>query len=78
MFTLQNTISVGDILNIVFLGLTVVGLFLTIHQLRRAQETQRANFLKELYLTLSGDPGIRNAFYLIDQKKIQEEIARSK
>ena len=52
MFTFQNIISIGDILNIVFLGLTVVGIFLTFHQLKRGQEAQRANFLKELYLTM--------------------------
>ena len=78
MVAFQNTLSIGDILNMVLLGLTVIGIFLNIHQLKRGQEAQRANFLKELYLTMLGDPGIRSAFYSIDQAKIQHDAGHFK
>ena len=59
-------IGIGDIINIVLLLLTFIGLIITIVQLLRSRKLNRASFVKELYLQLYQDKDLREAFYAIE------------
>lgn len=69
MFQFQNTISISDILSLIFLGLAIIGIFLTRHQIKQGYNVQKATFFKDLFQTMYGDPEIRNTFYLIEHGK---------
>ncbi len=69
MFQFQNTISISDILSLIFLGLAIIGIFLTRHQIKQGYNVQKATFFKDLFQTMYGDPEIRNTFYLIEHSK---------
>jgi hypothetical protein len=69
MFQFQNAISISDIMSLIFLGLAIIGIFLTRHQIKQGYNVQKASFFKDLFQTMYGDPEIRNTFYLIEHGK---------
>src|SRR2546426_8419914 len=61
----QNTISYAELVNFVLLVIAFVIIFLVRRQVRQS----RATFFKELYLMVFGDPGISDAFYLLETRQ---------
>ena len=63
---IDNTISIGDIINIFLLMLTVVGLVFTAIELQQTKKINRASLVKELYLQLYDDQELREMFFKIE------------
>jgi hypothetical protein len=66
MFRFENTISLADIVNGLLLIVAVIGIFLTLYQIKQSNKTQRASFFKELYSMMYGDSDVTQGYYLID------------
>jgi hypothetical protein len=63
--------SAADKINIALLVAAVVGIALTFWQVRKGARSQRAQFLKELYLTMTADVDIGAAYYQIEYGKFK-------
>ena len=69
MLHFQNTFSVSDLINGFLLIIAVIGIFFTYSQIRQSYKTQKATFLKDLYLMKYGNPQLAEAFYKIEYSK---------
>lgn len=49
-----------------FLVVAIITAFLVLKKITKNQKTKRAEYLKDLYLQLTNDPEIRDAFYMIE------------
>ena len=65
-------LTIGDVINIFLLVLTVVGLGFTVIQLIQTKKINRAELVKELYLMLYDDQQMRDFFYEIDWSSFTE------
>jgi len=63
--------SIADIVNCGLLLVAIIGIFLTLKQIKNANLTQKATFFKELYSDFFSDPDIRNAYYKIEYNKFK-------
>src|SRR5437588_6413189 len=60
---------INVIVSIILLFVAVIGIYLTVRQLKQGYEIQKATFFKELYLALTSHTDIRKAVYLVEGKK---------
>lgn len=63
---IDRSVSVGDIINIILLFLTLMGLVFTMYQLIQAKTINRAQLVKELHLQMYSNDAIREIFYKIE------------
>ena len=63
---IDRSVSVGDIINIILLFLTLMGLVVTIYQLIQTKTINRAQLVKELHLQMYSNDAIREIFYKIE------------
>jgi len=61
--------TIPDYINAGLLFTAVLGIALTYWQVRSSAKTQRASFLKDLYLAITSDVGICEAYYKIEYGK---------
>jgi hypothetical protein len=64
-------ISLSDYINAVLLFSAIIAVLLTFVQLRAGNRTQRANFYKDLRLTMVFDKEMREAFYFAESNKAE-------
>ena len=60
------SMTIGDLINVGLLVLTIVGLIFTIVQLAQTRKINRASLVKELYFKLYDDVEMREIFYKIE------------
>ena len=58
--------SFADKINTALFLITALGVVAAFWQIRLSARTQRAIFLKDLYMQLNGDPNLIKAYYLIE------------
>jgi|SRR5882724_8394582 len=63
--------GIAELINSLLLLVAVVGIGLTYSQVRKGARTHRAQFLKELYLTMTADADICEAYYRIEYSKFK-------
>ena len=61
------TVSVSDIINTGLLFIAVLGVFLTLYQVRQNYKIGKATFFKDLYSSMFADKDVRKAYYQIEQ-----------
>ena len=71
-FSFDATMTVGDVINIALLMLTVLGLGFTFTELQQTKKINRAELVKELYLMLYDDTELREVFYLIEWSDFEQ------
>jgi hypothetical protein len=64
-----GSLSLGDMLQALALVGAVIGLGLTVAQMRKTDKTERAKFFKELYAPFFMDPDFRRVFELIQGER---------
>ena len=57
---------IADYINVGLLLTAVIAIAMTYFQVRSSARTERASFLKDLYSTLTSDPDISRAYYLVE------------
>lgn len=68
MIYIEN-LSISDKINTALLFVTAIGFVAALWQVRASARTQRATFLKDLYMQLRTDTDVAYAFYLIEYGK---------
>ena len=71
-FTVDFTVTIGDIINIIMLALTFIGLAFAAIELSEGKKINRASLVKELYLQLYDDDELRDIFYKIEWSNYSE------
>lgn len=69
---MQYSITIGDIINIFLLILTLIGLVFTAAQLIQTKKINRASLVKELYWTLYSEKELRDVFYRFEWSNYEE------
>ncbi|NYT86961.1 hypothetical protein [Pollutimonas harenae] len=67
----MNEISLADIINSALLLVTAFGVLAALWQIRVGARSQRATFLKDLYMQLRSDPAVVEAFYKIEYNEFE-------
>ena len=70
---IDTTGTISDIINLILLFLTMLGLIVAAFELGHNKKINRASLAKELYWTLYDDPDIRSIFYRIEWSNYEIE-----
>lgn len=60
---------IASIVNLSLLIIAIVGIFLTLHQIRQNYHIQKTTFFKEIYLAFLSEKTIWDAFYYIEKNQ---------
>lgn len=71
---IDHSITIGDIINMALLFLTILSLIFTAIQLAQTKKINRASLVKELYWTFYDDDEIREVFYIIEWSNYKDDI----